>query len=65
MMAGMGVLWAQERVRWALLVAGLVVAVVLLLASRPRGGSESVVVRVMNGPTVVSTQVVRLAPAQP
>ena len=54
----------QERMRWATVVALLVLMILALLTTQPRpvtqGSPRSVVVEVVNGPTVLSTQVVPL-----
>ncbi len=51
-----------ERQRWGALVGVLVLVILLLLASHPfaPAAADSVVIRVTNGPTVISTQVVPL-----
>jgi len=52
----------RQRRRWALLVGVLVLVILVLLVIvlRQAAQPDSVVVRVTNGPTVISTQVVPL-----
>jgi hypothetical protein len=58
----MATMLAWERRRWAALVGVLLVIIVLLLLTwpRPAARSDSVIIRVSDGPTVISTQIVPL-----
>jgi hypothetical protein len=53
---------AWERRQWAMLAAVLAVVIVVLLMMWPRqaAGPDSIVIRVVDGPTVLSTQIVPL-----
>ena len=52
--------WTSRQ--WLVLVAVLLIIILalILLWPRPSSGAENVTVRVVNGPTVISTQVVPL-----
>lgn len=51
-----------ERRRWGALVGILVLVILILTVTHPNApaSADSVIVRVTNGPTVISTQVVPL-----
>ncbi len=60
MMSARPATWTTRQ--WLLLVAVLLLIIVALILLWPRASAapENLTVRVVNGPTVISTQVVRL-----
>lgn len=60
MISGRPATWTTRQ--WLALVGVLVAIIVILLLAwpRPTPGPDSVTIRVVNGPTVISTQVVPL-----